>query len=156
MDNTLLSAIIGGVIASGPAVITTVLNFVDSALKRKHEAKVRKSETIDKAKTDALREFSRALGKCLLIDEQNADTVQSAESARGYVEAYENLFLYVSEETQNAMLQLGDPYELSWADREVIKVNRCLAAEMRSLTEDRPRQRKRRKPVDRDDRSCKH
>lgn len=150
MDNTLLSAIIGGAIASVPAIITTTLNFIDSLLKRRHEESLRLTESYDKAKTDALRAYGKSLGRCLLLSHKELSVDQVHTLTQDYFEAYENLFLYVSDDTQKAMISLGDPLGWSVDDHDVVRLNQCLAAEMRSVVNDLPHPGKHRKPVRRD------
>ena len=137
MDNTILGVIIGGAIASVPAIAAAWFNFVDSNRKRMHEIDMKRIDTYDHDKSDAILDFSRILGDFAAFDFKTATSDAKEKLRREYSASFERLSLYVSEETVSAISNLNMLDNFMYIepqDREYIAVRNMLRAEMHSLT----------------------
>lgn len=137
MDSTILGVIIGGAIASVPAVAAAWFNFVDSNRRRRHEIDMKRIDTYDHDKSDAILDFSRILGEFAAFNFKTSPSDSKSKLLREYSASFERLSLYVSEDTVSAISNLNmlDNYMyIETHDREYIAVRNMLRSEMHSLT----------------------
>ena len=99
MSETLIAAIVGGLIATVPTVISAISQSRQTRMQFKQEQKLKAIEFYELPRRDAIFAYKDATGKLMACDKVNIDAISA------YMSAFERACLFVSDETRKLMVE---------------------------------------------------